>query len=422
MKKRAVHLAGAMASREGTAHRWLIILRWVAVLGMISTTVIAEHLVPGLRTLPIFVAISAIALVNLAWSLAEKTRSWRPSVTWQVVLDVLALVPVLWYSGGISNPFASFIAFQIVLAGLLCSGRATMAIASLALLVIMALWLAPPLPLETARIGGSEVRKIGHFVSLTALSTFVGLFVLVYAKQLGELRQEGARNERLTMLGRLVGGLSHELNTPLATILLASKDLVAAGRELQASEITHLSKTIAEEAQRASDIIGVMRGHVRPDQFTDTLELKSFVTDFTQRELDRLGFDGERVIVAQEPVHLSVLTAGLCQVLSSVLTNAVEATAPLARRRIEVGVTLGDSQVEVSVRDNGPGISSEVLSHLGEPFQTTKGGQGGMGLGLYVSSTLARRMDALLRVESPEEGGTLVTLSLKRAASVFSVS
>jgi C4-dicarboxylate-specific signal transduction histidine kinase len=113
--------------------------------------------------------------------------------------------------------------------------------------------------------------------------------------------------------------------------------------------------------------------------------------------------------------------AGLALLHKTGITTADEpippATPRVAKPRIEV--TVGDApggRIEISVRDNGPGIEPEVLDRLGEPFQTTKEAKGGMGLGLYVSSVLAGRMGGDLRVDTPEGGGTRVTLSLKRAS------
>jgi two-component system sensor histidine kinase RegB len=256
---------------------------------------------------------------------------------------------------------------------------------------------------------------------VAALSGFYGFIVFVFVQRIQDLLLENERNEKLAMIGRLDGGMSHELNTPLATILLASRDLVEVGRESANEDVQQLAQTIADESQRAADIIGLMRGHVRPGQLNETVDLSTFVADFATKELDRLGFSGERLLPAPEPLPMPVLKAGLGQLLKNVLTNAVEAisaaTPRVARPRIEVTVGAAPGgRIEISVRDNGPGIEPEVLDRLGEPFQTTKEAKGGMGLGLYVSSVLAGRMGGDLRVDTPEGGGTRVTLSLKRAS------
>ncbi len=410
-KGRGGALLSPAASASETADRWLVRLRWAATAGMLATVVIAKRLVVDLDLAPLLATLAGIVALNVAWMiLVRRFGGLHTFTSWQVTLDVLAITAMLWFSGGTQNPFAAFVTFQIVLAGLLCPPRTSVAIAVLTLAAVGVLSMAPPLPLDSAVMGPAEVQRVGRIVSLVSLSAFVGFFVYVYVQRLEELRQESARNEKLAVLGRLVGTMSHELNTPLATILLAGKDLVEVGHELHSPEASRLSQTIVEEAERASDLIGLMRGHVRPDQFREPIEVSRFVADFVSRELDRLGYAGERSFEAPSAVSTLVLRAGLTRILSNVLANAVQAVAAVERPRIGVVVTTRRAKIEISVRDNGPGIDPSL--RLGEPFETTK--DEGMGLGLYLSSVLAARMEGTLQVERVEEGGTRATLVLPR--------
>jgi len=204
--------------------------------------------------------------------------------------------------------------------------------------------------------------------------------------------------------------MSHELNTPLATILLASKDIVHMAAE---PEVTRLGQTIVDEVERASAVIGLVRGHVKPDQHLEPLDLAALVRDFVERELGRLDYRGSTALELPGPVPAVVLKAGVCQVLSNVLTNAVQAVASRPEPRIRVALRARRGRMEIAVEDNGPGISPSLLQRIGEPFQTTKADDGGMGLGLYVSSALAERMGGALTVENVGTGGTRVTLGIR---------
>lgn len=407
-------LAQASPPSSRTADRWLIRLRWVAIGGMLATILIGKQLVPAVALAPVLGALGAIVVLQVAWIAVCAWRgAERPSlVRLQIAFDVVALAGVLWFSGGISNPFAAFLTFQIVLAGLLCGVRMSIFVAVLATGAIFVLTLAAPLPFASAPLGEAAVRRIGTIVSLVSLAAFICFFVVVYVQRVAELRAESARNEKLAMLGRLVGAMSHELNTPLATIVLASKDLVEVGRELGSEEATTLARTIAEEAERASQIIGLVRGHVRPDQPTEPVELVALVRKAVTRELTRLGFAGDHVIDAPTPLLATVPRAGFNQVLVNLLTNAVQATTGVDKPRIEVRVRRRGARVETLVVDNGTGIDPSLLPVLGEPFQTTKAASGGMGLGLYVSSILAERMEGTLALEPHSGGGTRATFSV----------
>jgi two-component system sensor histidine kinase RegB len=366
--------------------------------------------------------LAAIVATNLGWARLVRRAREAGSGEYlgpQITFDVVLLTALLWFSGGLHNPFAIFLTFQIALAGALCDGRTTARVGAVTVISTVALAFAPRLPLEAAPLGGAALEMLGRLAAIASLGLFLGTFVVVYARKLTELREASERNERLAMLGRLVGGMSHELATPLGTILLGSRDLAEITRE-SSPEAAELAGAIAAEAERATDIIGLMRGHIRPDQRAEVVDLSALVTDIVKRELDRLNFPGVRVISAPEPVPAAVLRVGLGQVLRNLLANAVHATGearPPAERRIEVEVAACGDLAEVSVTDNGPGFSPAIAGRLGEPFQTTKEEAGGLGLGLYVSTVLARQMRASLRAEDAEGGGARVTLTLERGLS-----
>ncbi|MRG95510.1 ATP-binding protein [Polyangium spumosum] len=408
-------LSSADPIPEGMAARWLIQLRWLAILGMGATTATGRWFVPELAVGPVFLILGVLVILNgaFAFGFGRMLRHERRLVAGQIAFDVLALGAVLWVTGGTGNPFAAFLVFQIALAGLLCGGRAILAIAGLTVAVGALVSVAEPLPLASAPLGKERVHHLGAFVSLASVAGFLGVFLFVYARRLDELRQRALRNDKLAMLGRVVGGMSHELSTPLATILLAGRELSELTKD-GPPDASDLARTIAGEAQRASDIIGLVRGYIRPDQRREEVELGKLVMEMAGKELRRLAYRGEITIDAPEPVHVTVMPAGLLQVLVNVLTNATEAMVRTLKPRIHIVVRDGGDHAEIMVDDSGPGFAPEILARLGEPFQTTKEREGGMGLGLYVSSVLLDRMNGTLSVDNRGEGGARVTIRLAR--------
>lgn len=407
---------------EGTAERWLIHLRWAAIFGMTATTATAKLLVPALQTFPIFTLLAALAIVNGIFALVvgRVLRHERRLVATQIAFDVIALGAVLWVSGGTGNPFAAFLVFQIALSGVLCEGRSTLGIAALTMVTAALVSFAEPLPLASAPLGKERIHHLSAFVSVASLSGFLGLFVFVHARRLDELRRRAVRNEKLAMLGRVVGGMSHELSTPLSTILLAGRELAVITKE-GPPDALELAQTIAKEAQRASDVIGLVRGYIRPDQRREELDLGQFVADVARRELRRLDYRGVLAVDAPQTITVNVLSAGLLQVLLNVLTNAVEAMQHIERPQLRLSVREEPDYSEIVVEDNGPGFRGDMITQFGEPFQTTKDQQGGMGLGLYVSSVLLDRMNGVLCIGNAEHGGARVVIRLARELSAFDV-
>jgi two-component system sensor histidine kinase RegB len=415
--------ARARLTWRASPDRWLIRLRWLALIGMLTTTLVAEALVPGLPSGPILSLLALVAMSNLAWLLATLRVPAGRTVPWQLAVDVLSLGAVLWLSGGLDNPFAVFLVFQIVLAGLLASRKTTIAITILVLAVAGTLFTAPPLSLASAPIGAWLVRALGNTFAIVALAAVTGAFVVVFVYRLEVLRDEAQRSERLVALGRVVAAMCHELNTPLGTILIAGKDLALLASELPdgaaRDELALLAATVTEQARRSSDIIGLLRGHVAPGTALETIRLDEFVPRYVRSELDRLGFRGRLALHVDANVEASVFQAALCQILTNLVANAVDAMSVRGEHaHLTVDVVRAEGgTVLVTLDDNGVGVDPSLSGRLGEPFQTTKDPHRGTGLGLYASTLLAERMGGSLALESRRGWGTRVTLTLRESAA-----
>jgi two-component system sensor histidine kinase RegB len=417
--RRAVLLAGRPLLRPEGADSWLVNLRWTAIVGMLATTLVAKEYVPGLWLTPLLTTLAVVVISNVLWWAILRRRSpdARPLIVEQTLGDMLTLAVMLWFSGGIGNPFAVFLTFQIALAGMLSDGRSSAWMALLALGLASILFFAPPLPLDPNAVDVDWLLRTGHLAALAGLGGFVGLSAYAYGARVSELRQESGRNEQLAMLGRLAGGMAHELNTPLATILLASNELVAMGGERAAPEFAGLVTTLAQEARRASDLIEILRGRVRSDHRLERIEVRSVLKPIVEAELCRLRFEGAHSFSLREGVHAWVLRSALQQIVTNVLTNAVQASRGVEHPRIDIACIDLEEQVDIMFTDNGPGIDPDLLPRLGEPFLTTKANEGGTGLGLYVCSVLAKSMAAELRIESQQDERTRVTLRFPKLPS-----
>jgi two-component system C4-dicarboxylate transport sensor histidine kinase DctB len=103
------------------------------------------------------------------------------------------------------------------------------------------------------------------------------------------------------------------------------------------------------------------------------------------------------------------------QVLINLLGNALDATADISAPRISIEIEVADANLSFAVSDNGPGIAEDVLPRLFEPFFTTKEMGQGLGLGLAISSSIARDCGGSLVARNAPHGGALFVLTLRRA-------
>ena len=230
---------------------------------------------------------------------------------------------------------------------------------------------------------------------------------------------------RLNTLGELAAGMAHELNQPLTALLSGTQ---AARRLLDddppdlATARTAMARAV-EQARRASDVVGRLRRLVeRPDLVgqAQPLQLPAAVHDVlhllepecrARAVAPTLHAAPGLPAVRAEPVALQ-------QIVHNLVMNALQALeqVPAAERQLELHLTIPTpGQVQLTVRDHGPGIPPEAREHLFEPFYTTR--TGGLGLGLPLCESLAQAMGARLALAPAQGRGAAFVLTLPAATT-----
>ncbi len=227
---------------------------------------------------------------------------------------------------------------------------------------------------------------------------------------------------RLNALGELAAGMAHELNQPLTAVLANTQ----AARRLVDEDPPDLATArqamaqAAEQARRASDVVGRMRRAVeRPDvgtrlQPVDLQQAVRDALDLLEPELRRRGVQPQ-VQGAPDGVRVLADPVALEQIVHNLLLNALQALdqAPVDARRLALAWDSAQGQGRLAVQDSGPGIAPEVLPRVFEPFFSTR--QGGLGLGLSLCESLAHGMGGQLSAANARPGGAVFRLTLPLA-------
>lgn len=220
--------------------------------------------------------------------------------------------------------------------------------------------------------------------------------------------------ERLASLGRTVQGVAHELNTPLATIQTLGRDVLdvtdeSALPDVVRNDIAESATMIVEEVQRCRRITHALLGrmeHLDPSPegmaSLDVALDRAVAVVFTHERA--------RVVVEGTPPALLLPLDPVVQIFVNLLQNARDA-APTTRVEVRF------EPDGVTIRDHGPGITSDTQQHLFEPFFTTKPPGKGTGLGLYTSYALAHGLGAELTLQSHPDGGAVARLGVPATAA-----
>lgn len=212
-----------------------------------------------------------------------------------------------------------------------------------------------------------------------------------------------AESEKMLAIGRVVSGVAHELNNPLAVVLGQSEQLADLTHDV---EVRAGIALIIEQAQRARHIVRDLLAFVRPGTDRgEAVTLGELAGRIAAIQSPRAEAQNTRIVVdAPEPtvvVHGDRMA--LEQVVTNLIENAIDASG--GGGVVTVRVRRDDRRGLLIIEDSGPGVDPEHIGRIFEPFFTTKGVGQGTGLGLPVSAGLVERQGGSLQLENRPEVG-----------------
>ncbi len=229
-----------------------------------------------------------------------------------------------------------------------------------------------------------------------------------------ELVQAG----KLTALGKMSAGISHELNQPLMAIRsFADNGVLLADKGDQGAARDNLTR-VSELARRMGRIIKNLRAFARQEsEPIGDVDLVKVVDEAL--EVCGASITGGDVTLCWDRPQAPVMVRGgevrLQQVVVNLVSNGVDAMVGCATRHLKIALEdLGDTVV-LSVCDTGPGL--EEPERVFDPFYSTKqvGGEDGMGLGLSISYGLVQSFGGAIRGQNHPQGGAIFTVELNAA-------
>ncbi len=268
-----------------------------------------------------------------------------------------------------------------------------------------------------AEMRAGAARSDGHLL----ITVFVrDLTERVATEQrLSELNNEIAHVSRQSAMSEMAADLAHELNQPLsatANFLAAARMLIERGEG--GPRVTDLLRMGSEQTQRAGEIIRRLRAFVARGEVEMRVEsVERTVRDAVELVLVGTGHFNLRVSFHLDPAARFILADRIQvqQVLVNLLRNAVQALKLVEPDDRQITITsekLPDQMIAITVTDSGPGLPEHVLETLFSRFSTTKGGAGGMGIGLSISKRIIEGHGGMLSAENAPGGGASFRFTL----------
>ena len=300
------------------------------------------------------------------------------------------------------------------------------------------------LPLE-ALIDGSRIVASGRYNHRIALKSddemaeLAGAFNDMTAnfqqikcelnRKVQERTKEVVRSEKMASVGFLAAGVAHEINNPLASIAWSAEslesriyDILNPTTELsefeQHAQIEDMKKylrRIQEEAFRCKGITAALLDFSRMGEAT---KQSANLSEIIQTVIDMVRplskYRGRKIVFHQDPsIHASVNAQEIKQVALNLITNSLDSVTEGGT--VEIRLERDNKNAVLVVRDNGCGMTDEVIQHLFEPFFTRKRDGQGTGLGLSITYQIIQEHNGTITPfsQGPGQGSTFtITLPL----------
>jgi two-component system, sensor histidine kinase RegB len=410
-------------SQPGVRVPTLLALRWIAILGqLIALGVITQLFGFPLQMLPALLVIGISAALNIALRLFYPVNSFLSGrqAALQLAFDLVQLAMLLYLTGGLTNPFAVLMLVPVTISATLLSLRSTLLLFILAMLCtsVLGLW-SLPLPWAAGEqpLIMPRIYRIGEWVAI-----LVGMaFLTAYAWRVSaeaRRRQQAlvvtqaalARAQQMSAVGSLAAAAAHELGSPLGTMTLIAKELKA-----QLHNDPDFGDDIAllnEQLTRCRDILaGISKQTVTEEHF------RTAALDAVLHEVARPYESSGKSIAFNLADGSSAIEVERSPELLHGLDNIIANAVRHAHAVVRINASQPRGALHLSIEDDGPGFPTELLPHLGEPYVAPYGIKPhGMGLGIFISTTLLERIGGKVSFRNPDIGGGAVDIQWRAGA------
>jgi len=228
-----------------------------------------------------------------------------------------------------------------------------------------------------------------------------------------QLQKQVADLKQLTTLGQLTANLAHDLGTPLHSIGGLAKLLLERGGWPQ--DVEHKLNLIVQQTQRLDNIIQNVRRATRlPEPRFEVLTVQQILSEtlplvepFISKSKVRIKVD-----ISEGTGSLYVDRYRIQTALMNVIQNALEAMPQVGEITITAKTVLSDGVVTITIRDNGTGMTPDLIEKVCEPFFSTRQDEGMRGLGLAIVRDIIKTHGGKMEIKSSPGQGTSIILYL----------
>lgn len=361
----------------------------------------------------LFFLISLELLFNIACYFYSRFKPGNDKINLliQLLVDVVFLGFLLYFSGGATNAFVSLLLIPIAIAAVTLTTAQLTVVSCCALATYS--WLLWSMPMHVMH-GNMQGHFIGMWINFIFSAGVISLVIARMAKAItlreltiAKYREEQLKQEKVIALGLASAQVTHDLATPLATIRLLTDELI---EDFSANETVGELDQQVERCRENIDSFRQMSLAIKEEQKSQ-LSLNNLMAQIKQH--CNLNYPKTDIRFMQTANVINTLKvnydSSLIPAIINVINNAIMASAKRHKHQIEVSLTAIEHACELSIRDFGDGFSQQQFSELGAaPVRSEQG----LGVAMFLSNASLERLGGTLSLNNHFQGGALVKIAL----------
>ena len=413
-------------TRQGL-QRLLLLRSFVTVtstIGMLIFDYFSDLVIPY-GSIYLLIGAVFVSVVISYWRLQQSWAISQTELFCHILVDAAFLLILLLFTGGVSNPLISYLLVLLAVTATLLprpyvygfAGGSVLLYTTFLLLDNQTEHTDMQAPLQENMV--FQLHLVGMWVIFLVSALLITVFITRMAtairereSNLAQARENEMRNEQLVAIGTLAAGTAHALGTPLSTmaVLLTELDKMD-DEQLHNTDIKSDIGVLREQVSRCKNSLNQLIRYYNKDKpendervrLIDFVnDIKDYITNIHPTATVAFDIDGnsEQLIRAELSLKHGVI---------NIIENGIKA----AKSKVEVLFSIKTSpnrQLEIAITDDGPGIPSQVMENMGEPFISMR--KDSMGLGIFLANATVQRLGGKIEMFNLKIGGALTVIKL----------
>ena len=382
-------------------------LRWIAIIGQLIAINLTYFLFkfefPIIKT-NFIILIGTISNIYLLSFYSKNLLSNRAAFHF-LSIDILQLSTLLYFTGGVLNPFVIFLIIPSVFASLSLEKKTNYFLILITLVSIIILTFFHeetllPLPNKNSI---SEYFYFSIPLSLIIALCFLNFFAITFGQEsslrknaLDKTQQLIAKEHELVSLGGQAAAAAHSLATPLSTIKLITQEL---SKSFKGNIDVEKDMTLLiQQVERCNQILKKLT--LNPDIDDEFIDSNFTLSNYIKEIIKSFENISQKKFFFQDNQDTNPLKFKRSVEIIYGLRNFIGNANKFSKEKIFITVNSDSEITEVIIEDDGNGFPKDILDKIGEPYIRSKdknsSNKSGLGLGIFIGSTLLERNYARL--------------------------